>query len=392
MRESEPLPPTGHKQKGNGSRSGSRTRFFESATEFITDAPAAFATAVTDLIGTAMAPSTATPQTSARRRQRELAEAERGTVGVRGSVRFAIGIYERRAQYLRVPPYAESERLNLPKQFGLSVPQLLVWVTGDTGSQRSLSLDRGLELTLKRGLASVARSTHTWVMTGGCDGGVMRWAGEAVSGNLGKGACIGIAPWRRIKDMDALQNSEVQNSEVPSYTAQGSTAVNDGLAALERHHTHFLLVDDEADDGWGTEIDLARRLRDTLCLTLQVPLVTLVIAGGIGNLADVLDALNCNGLGAAVVVVRESGGCAQALAEFVELWRSHGGSLSEGVITQLLDDFGGRLEELLIKGAVELFEANVLLAGKEPQGLLEEKQQYGHEKRQHVRKELMKII
>ena len=106
-------------------------------------------------------------------------------------------------------------------------------VVGETGSFGTLTLDRGLELSLTRGLASVARSTLTWVITGGCDGGVMRWAGEATSGNLGKGACIGIAPWQKIKQVEVVQANGQDR-----YTAQGiGDATESTNAALEKHHT-----------------------------------------------------------------------------------------------------------------------------------------------------------
>ena len=135
------------------------------------------------------------------------------------------------------------------------------------------------------------------------------------------------------------------------YTSQGHHETD---AGLERHHTHFLLVDNELHEkdkagGWGGEIDLARRVRDSICLDLDVPLVTLLINGGVGNLEDVHDALNANGNGAAVVIIRDSGGCAQALAEFVELYRARSKATKNVDIVAVLDDFDKRLEDLLIR-------------------------------------------
>ena len=322
-------------------------------------------------------------------KKRDIVKPQRA--GKLGEVRFDLGRFELQAKYLRVPASTDADRLDLigvESQLKLDTPQLLVSVVGETGSFGTLTLDRGLELSLTRGLASVARSTLTWVITGGCDGGVMRWAGEATSGNLGKGACIGIAPWQKIKQVEVVQANGQDR-----YTAQGiGDATESTNAALEKHHTHFLLVDDDSNPQWGSELDLARRLREYLCLTLQVPLVTLVIAGTIGNLRDVIDALNCSGLGAAVVVVRESGGCAQAVAEFVELWRMSGASLSKSEIGKLLSAFEKRLEELVIKTALEVYEINHARKGKEPGKLIEEKQKAGEAKREEAKGLLMDIV
>ena len=93
--------------------------------------------------------------------------------------------------------------------------------------------------------------------------------------------------------------------------------------------------------------------------------MTLVIAGTIGNLRDVIDALNCAGW-APLSSSCESGGCAQAVAEFVELWRMSGASLSKSEIGKLLNAFEKRLEELVIKTALEVCEINHARKGKEP--------------------------
>ena len=53
-----------------------------------------------------------------------------------------------------------------------------------------------------------------------------------------------------------------------------------------------------------------------------VPLITVVIGGTIGTLQDILDALDSSG-GGAVVLVRDSGGCSQAAAEFLEDVRAY---------------------------------------------------------------------
>jgi hypothetical protein len=66
---------------------------------------------------------------------------------------------------------------------------------------------------------------------------------------------------------------------------------------------------------WRDEIDLRAQVEGNLCNRFAVPHVTLVVGGGLGTLETVLASLST---GAQVILVRESGGAAQALCEYVE--------------------------------------------------------------------------
>jgi hypothetical protein len=174
------------------------------------------------------------------------------------------------------------------KKWRLTDPQLLIDVTGSDGFDGPMPFARGLAEKLKRGIAVVARSTPTWIFTGGLDGGVVQFAGEAIAGDLGIGACIGVASYRRVRDVGRFG----------AYTAYGlrdpeppATADGTGRAALEKNHTHFLLVDDDAEDATSRRASqvatLANCIKDDLCTSHQVPIVTIVLGGAIHNLDDV---------------------------------------------------------------------------------------------------------
>ena len=80
---------------------------------------------------------------------------------------------------------------------------------------------------------------------------------------------------------------------------------------------HFLLVDAGAEKknaDWGSEIPLRVAVEDKLCASLRVPRVLLVIQGGRGTFKTVLESLQSN---SPVVLIKESRGCAQAIAEFI---------------------------------------------------------------------------
>lgn len=80
---------------------------------------------------------------------------------------------------------------------------------------------------------------------------------------------------------------------------------------------HFLLVDagtEKKNDDWGSEIPLRVAVEDKLCASLRVPRVLLVIQGGRGTFKTVLESLQSN---SPVVLIKESRGCAQAIAEFI---------------------------------------------------------------------------
>ena len=87
-------------------------------------------------------------------------------------------------------------------------------------------------------------------------------------------------------------------------------------ACLDPHHTHFVLVDNgkTAPAAWGAEIGLRTALEATYASQKAVPIVLVVLQGGPGTLGMVL-AYARNGQ--AILLVRGSGGAADAVASYL---------------------------------------------------------------------------
>lgn len=152
----------------------------------------------------------------------------------------------------------------------------------------TLALDPGLEDALTRGLLKLTTSTDAWVMTGGMDSGVMRFAGQAIGG-FGNTPCIGVVSLQRVTDGHQLSD-EQSSRRRETYFAEGP---NGDTVALECHHTHFLLVDTpEVGTKWGGEIELFKAIRDRMSRERHVPLAALVIGGIVGTLEDIHDSLD----------------------------------------------------------------------------------------------------
>ena len=64
---------------------------------------------------------------------------------------------------------------------------------------------------------------------------------------------------------------------------------SDKSAALDPHHTHFILVNDDTDDRsdethpWGDEIEMREKLENQVCTlgTHAVPVLTICLGGGL---------------------------------------------------------------------------------------------------------------
>ena len=121
----------------------------------------------------------------------------------KGYVRFKLARYQSTALVLKVPSSAGTQQLQLQDTWKLDPPQLL---GGSPARVRRLGPadPRPRPRGHVEKASQVARSTNTWVMTGGMDGGVVQFAGKAT----GLGAarhCI--ASWLRVRDKEVIEHS-----------------------------------------------------------------------------------------------------------------------------------------------------------------------------------------
>jgi hypothetical protein len=197
----------------------------------------------------------------------------------------------------------------------LKPPSVIISVTG---SAARCALDSGLEEKVTQGIARAASATHAWTFTGGTDTGVMKLVAGALASAKVATPIIGVAAFHKITEKERFFNAgrdRDRGDKERKVHYVKRTQNSDASSSLDDQHTHFLLVDDGIGSSWGSEIEFRGKVEEKICEDLRVPRVLLVIQGGPGTFQTVNATLlvDCH-----VVIVKESGGCAQAVAEFVE--------------------------------------------------------------------------
>ena len=89
---------------------------------------------------------------------------------------------------------------------------------------------------------------------------------------------------------------------------------SDASVAIDHNHSHFVFVQTKGGD-WGSEVPWRTRFEKAVCSHYAgIPAVLLVVRGGTSTLASIDDALERQ---CPVVLIKESGGCAQVIANFI---------------------------------------------------------------------------
>jgi hypothetical protein len=197
----------------------------------------------------------------------------------------------------------------------LKPPSVVISVTG---SAMDFSLDSGLQQIATEGIARAAKATDAWIFTGGTDTGVMKLVAGALASAKVVTPIIGVTPFHNITDKQRFYDPKRDwdrgfYSRRVHYVKRVQNSASS--SALDEQHSHFLLVDDGPSSTWGSEIELRGKVEEKMCDFLRVPRVLLVIQGGRGTFQTVNAMLLS---GCHVVIVKESGGCAQVVAEFIE--------------------------------------------------------------------------
>jgi len=225
------------------------------------------------------------------------------------------GEYGARAPWMVVPDFAEAKQVvQLVDRFWcIKRPDLIISITGGAQQLTSLGMSQGV---LERSLAQVINVTRAWIITGGTDTGVMALAGNALLKFARKQntPCIGIMPWRALAGHDALAGCRGGTVHYTGHSA------NQRGAPANKHHTHFIFVDDTkrgSDDEppWGKEVAVRAAVEDFYSNSLNVPLLLLVLDGGVGTLDTVVQFAS-QAVKKPIVVVSDSGRAAQAIYDY----------------------------------------------------------------------------
>ena len=180
-------------------------------------------------------------------------------------------------------------------------PSMLLSITG---SSQALDLEPRLEALIKEGLLLAARSTRAWMITGGTDTGVMELAGKAllarstnVQGEKSRWITplIGVAPMHKVTNHEGMREAKPEPGQQPPLRPYFKVKKNsEESAALDPNHSHFVLVDNDENKGWGGEIEMRGLIEKRLSEKLALPMVCIVVQGGKGTVYTVLQAFKHN--------------------------------------------------------------------------------------------------
>ncbi|KAK3091596.1 hypothetical protein FSP39_021023 [Pinctada imbricata] len=267
--------------------------------------------------------------------------------------------------YIRISPDTDPAiiwRL-LIEQFKLDPPQLLISVTG--GAKRFEMKEKILD-RLKRGLIDAAVSTDAWIITGGSKSGVMEFVGDAVrdhritSGRTQDVVAIGIATWGMVANRHNLDGDDDNlDGNFPAIYSRKDIVDCIPFAPkdvpLDENYSHFILVDDGSEGKFGREIDFRNAFEkfvstqhcdmDSKDSTLTVPVIMLIVEGGINSMKTVWGAVTT---GTPVLVLASSGRAADFIA--------YGYKITANRHSEEKSTFPGNFQEEMEQLAESIFE------------------------------------
>jgi hypothetical protein len=180
--------------------------------------------------------------------------------------------------------------------------QAVLVLLGAANSLDAASLPR-LTQFFSRGIARAALDTGAVILDGGTEAGVMRLMGLGVASRGQHTTLVGVAPAALVA--------------LPGQAAGG--------AALEPHHSHFVLVE---GNRWGAETRMLFQLAKALAEV--APTLVVVVGGSDITTEEVLQAVR---LHLPILVVAGSGGLADVLAE---AWPTRDALPDDPVLAEIL--------------------------------------------------------
>lgn len=208
------------------------------------------------------------------------------------------------------------------KLFDPKKPSLVITVIGGA---KNFKLDGKKRVIFNKGLINAAQSTNAWIITSGCNMGVMKAVGEAVaegqtfhwdkSGVKQTLKCIGIAPWGYVENRQKLESRDKKFKNAQYFV---NNVIRHGKpVSLNPNHTHFLLVDDGFRGRYQGVAEFRAQLENKISKPdsgsdggLGIPVVLMVVEGGYDAIEDVKKSLEssipvvlCEGTGRAADIL-----------------------------------------------------------------------------------------
>ncbi|NXK94054.1 TRPM5 protein, partial [Formicarius rufipectus] len=223
-------------------------------------------------------------------------------------------------KFIKVPCTIDPEIIFevMLKKWKLPAPNLVVSLVG---GEENFQAKPWLQDILKKGLTKAAQSTGAWIFTSALRVGIKRHLVEAVrnlalastSSKLGVIA-IGITSLRKIQHREILDNAK--NESLVHYHSDDN--IQGSSYSLDHNHSHFILVDDEADGTTKLRFTLEKHISKKHIYggtgSMYIPVLCLLVNGRLGTLAKI-----CSGLekSAPWLILAGSGGTADILAAFM---------------------------------------------------------------------------
>ena len=190
-------------------------------------------------------------------------------------------------------------------------------VLGVIGGAQNFKLEGRKRETFKSGLIAAVKATNGWLMSAGTNSGVMKLVGEAVEEGqflvsdgptVKRGIkAIGLCNWGMVENNLQLINKSSEEINSVNYVTSVDIKENCPVP-LNPNHTHFFLVDTGhryTFKGVGEFIGRFEKMLSAPAPSgLGIPVVNLVVEGGIGALTEVREFLHRNQM---VVIVEGTG-------------------------------------------------------------------------------------
>ncbi|XP_014671784.1 PREDICTED: transient receptor potential cation channel trpm-like [Priapulus caudatus] len=260
-----------------------------------------------------------------------------------GMVEFQGGPQTDKAQYIRLSVDTRSELIVqlLTQQWGLELPKLVISIHGGIPN---FELQPKLKRMFRKGLLKAAKTTGSWIITGGTNTGVNRQVGQALGDHLSvskmkkKIVSIGIAPWGMIEHREDLIGRDVVR---PYYSIQSPKS---RYALLNSKHSHFLLADSGTGGKFGAEIILRKKLEKYISQqkiqtraggeSCGVPVVCVVLEGGPNTIRTALEYVTDTP--PVPVVVCDGSGRAADIIAFAHKFSADDGGMISNLSEQLV--------------------------------------------------------
>ena len=155
-----------------------------------------------------------------------------------------------------------------------------------TGAAKKFQVAEKIKNAFKIELMKAAKTTDSWIISGGTDVGVMRLVGDAIEENPHTQdlVVLGIASHKRIDKKNIFENT----SGYKAITYE--TVENKPEYSLNSSHSTFILVNNTNPN--DDEIDFRNKCEQKLKDKFGIPMVLIVVGGGKGTLKTIKGALD----------------------------------------------------------------------------------------------------